>query len=122
MRKVIIDTNFILSCVKQKIDFFEYFESEGYKILIPKQVIKEIERITKSGKKKHFRDDASLALKILKKNDFKEIDLGQNYVDAGIKKFLKENPEIFIASLDKNLTNDLEKIFIIKRKKRIEKL
>ncbi len=122
MRKVIIDTNFILSCVKQKIDFFEYFESEGYKILIPKQVIAELERITKSKKKKHFRENAFLALKMLEKNYFEKIDLKQNYVDAGIRKYLKENPKVFIASLDRNLTNDLEKIFVIKRKKRIEKL
>ena len=45
MRNVLLDTSFILTCVRNKIDFFEQLELEGFKILVPKQVIKEIEAI-----------------------------------------------------------------------------
>ncbi len=57
MKKVILDTNFIVTCVKQKIDFFEDIKLQGIKILIPKQVIKETENLKTSN--------AKLSLKIL---------------------------------------------------------
>ena len=52
MKYAILDTNFILTCVKQKIDFFEDIKLMGFQIVIPKQVINEIEKIPKSKKKR----------------------------------------------------------------------
>ena len=40
-----MDSSFILTCVRQKIDFFEEIELKGIQILIPKQVIREIKGI-----------------------------------------------------------------------------
>ena len=91
MTNVIIDTNFILVCVKQKIDFFQDISLMGFRILIQKQVINELERIIKSKKKLHFREMADLSLKILGKNRklWEKIDVskyGKN-TDKGIKNF-----------------------------------
>jgi len=47
MKQAILDTNFILTCVKQKIDFFEWFNLNGIEILIPLEVINEIKKIKK---------------------------------------------------------------------------
>jgi len=103
MKSVLLDTNFIMTCVKQKVDFFEFLEFEGFKILIPKQVIREIESFSKSEKKLHFKSDAELALKILRENNFKKVDLKQDNVDNGIVKFAVENPDITIATLDREI-------------------
>ena len=103
MKAILLDTNFILTCVKQKIDFFEFLEFEGFKILIPKQVIGEIKNFSKSEKKLHFKKDAELALKILGENNFKKVDLKMNNVDGGIIKFAAENPKIVIATLDREI-------------------
>ena len=65
MKYAILDTNFILTCVKQKIDFFEDIKLMGFQIVIPKQVINEIEKVSSSKKKLHVRDDALLSLKLL---------------------------------------------------------
>ena len=43
MKKAIIDTNFIITSVKQKIDFLEELNFLGIECLIPKEVIKELE-------------------------------------------------------------------------------
>src|SRR3989338_1327502 len=99
MKFALLDTNFILTCVKQKIDFFEELELNGLTILIPKQVIRELNGIKNSK--------TELALKILKKNKFKEIDIGKGDVDKRIKKFADENFGIFIATLDKKLKNKI---------------
>ncbi len=46
MGQVLLDTNFILNCINQKIDFFE--DLAGYKIIIPQEVINEIKKITEN--------------------------------------------------------------------------
>lgn len=111
MKQVLLDTNFILTCINQKIDFFEDLELKGFKILIPKQVIRELKGIKTAG----------LGLKILEKNSFEEIDIGKGHVDKRIKKFAKENKETAIATLDKELKKSLDNPkIIIREKKRLD--
>lgn len=123
MKKTILDTNFILTCVKQKIDFFEEIKFMGMEILIPKQVINELRIITSSKKKLHFREDAVLSLKLLEKNSFKKIDLskyGKN-TDKGIKNCAEKNKDIIIATLDKELKNKIKnQKLVIRGKKKLE--
>ena len=125
MKYAILDTNFILTCVKQKIDFFEDIKLMGFQIVIPKQVISEIEKIPKSKKKLHFRDDALLSLKLLEKNHefYKNIDLskyGKN-TDKRIKSFSDKHPEAVIATLDRELKKKTKnKKIIIRNKKKLE--
>ena len=123
MKRIILDTNFILTCVKQKIDFFEYLEMHGIQILIPEQVINEIKRIAISRKKMHFKDDAELSLFILEKNKnkFKKIKLDIKNVDNAIIKYTKKNPDVIIATLDREIKKKTSaKNLVIKGKKRLE--
>ena len=104
MKQVLLDTNFILTCVKQKIDFFKYLESEGFEVLIPQQIILELKKVSKSKQKLHFRDDAKLALSIIFNKGFKKVNLNSKNVDAGIIKFAEKNPKAIqdYASGNKN--------------------
>jgi len=121
MKQAILDTNFILTCVKQKIDFFHDLELRGIKILIPKQVIKEIKNIASSKKKLHFREDAKLSLKILDKNNFKQVNLKVGYVDKALIQFAQENKKIIVATLDKEIKNKIQTPkLVIRRKTRLE--
>ena len=121
MKKVILDTNFILTCVKQKIDFFEYLEIQGFRILIPKEVIGEIENIAKSNKKLRFKGDAKLALKLLKKNKFNKIFIDSKNVDIGIIDFAKDDSEIIIGTLDARIKKKAKnQKLVIREKKRLE--
>lgn len=112
-KQVLLDTNFILSCIDKKIDFIEKLTLEGYEILIPKQVINEIKRIKNKN--------SELALKILLNSKIKKIDLKQNYVDKGIIEFSKKN-NISIATIDKGLKNKLKSKKIIIRGKNLEEI
>ena len=96
MAKAILDTNFILSCIDKKIDFFEAISFIGFNIIIPNEVIGELKKFSSNGKTK-LAQNSDLALKILGKNDFEEIYLKEKNVDKGIVKFAKENPEIAIT-------------------------
>ena len=111
-RFVLLDTNFILTSFKEKIDFFEEIKFLGMKILIPKEVINEIKRIVVSKKKLHFRKDAELALKVLekKKTSFKKVNLvhyGKN-TDKKIKNFADKHRNIVVATLDKQLKKKIK--------------
>lgn len=115
MKFALLDTNFILTCIKQKIDFFEELKFIGLGILIPAQVIRELKNLK--------IQEAEFALKILEKNknDFKEIDIGNGHVDKKIKFFAEKNPEILVATLDKELQKKLKnKKIIIRGKKKLE--
>lgn len=108
MKQALLDTSFILTCIKQKIDFFE--ELMEYQIIIPIQVIKELKGL-----------NAKLALKLVSKHKFKKIDLKMKNVDGGIKKFAEKDKNIIVATLDKELQkNIINKKLIIRGKKRLE--
>jgi rRNA-processing protein FCF1 len=123
MAQVLLDTNFMITSVKEKIDFFDKLERLGFKILIPKQVINELKIIVASKKKLRIRRDAKLILKILekKKGRFRRVDLakyGKN-TDNKIKGFGDKHRKIVIATLDKELKKKIQnpKLVIRERKK-----
>ena len=121
MKKALLDTNFILTSVKQKIDFFEEIKLMGIQIIIPKQVINELERITKSKQKLHNKEIAKLSLKLLEKERFKKIDLKLKNTDNGIINFAKKNPKAIIATLDKGIKSKIKNNkLVIRGKKKLE--
>ena len=115
MRKVILDTSFILSCIRNKIDFFEDIFLMGIGIIIPKEVISEIERF--EGKK----TEANLALILLSKNKFEKINFGKGHVDKKIIAYAKENPKIIVATLDRDIKKKVSNNkLVIRNKKKLE--
>jgi len=110
MKQILLDTNFIISCIKNKIDFFDYIEGEGYSIVIPEQVINELEGLKKES-----------ALRLLEKNKFNMISLKGKIVDNSIINYAKINPSIIIATLDKELQKNIKnRKMIIRNRKRLE--
>jgi rRNA-processing protein FCF1 len=110
MRRVILDTSFILTAVRQKVDFFEIIESRGFQILIPEQVFKELRGL-----------GAELALKIVRSKKFKLVSLQGKDADSAILKFAKKNPMTVVATLDEGLKKKLKnRKMIIRQRKKIE--
>ncbi len=108
MKQVLLDTNFIISCARQKIDFFHEIPLMGFEILIPRQVFDEIEKLSKSRKSATLREEADLALKIMNRNKFTIIKLRRNDVDRAIIEFANDNRDVIIATLDKELQNKIK--------------
>lgn len=110
MRQVILDTSFILTAIKQKVDFFHMLEKEGTGVIIPEQVIKELKGL-----------GAELALKIIEKNKFKLIKVPGKDADKAIVSFSKKNPLVIVATLDRGLQKKIRnRKLIIRQKKKIE--
>ena len=69
----------------------------------------------------HFREDARLVLKILEKNSFKKVIVGGKYPDAGIVRYLKQNPKIYLATMDKELKRKVKNLKIaLRARKKLE--
>lgn len=121
MKKVILDTNFILTCVKQKVDFFDEIKLLGLKIIIPTPIIKELENITKYDKKYNSKENAKIALKLLQMNKFEKRSLDKGSVDSGIIKAAKADRELVIATLDKRIKSlVINPKLVIKGKRKLE--
>jgi rRNA-processing protein FCF1 len=118
--EVLLDTSFILTALKEKIDFLK---AEEYgKLLLPKQVLEELKKLNKKARIKD-RENARLALEIITKNKgkFKFIKLKKKYADAGIKRYIK-NKKVIVATLDRELKRELKgkaKILTIRAKKKL---
>jgi len=98
MQQVLLDTNFIITCIKQKIDFFDDLNFKGFEIIIPKQVIEELKKL--SLKKGTAHSISEFALKYLKTEKFKTINLANKQVDEAIIDYAKTHEAVVIATLD----------------------
>lgn len=121
MAKVVLDTNFILNCIGNKLDFFEEILMKGHAVLIPKEVIAEIKRLMDSSKARKFKEQANLALKLIAANDYEEISAPGRYVDVGLKKYLDEHPKVILATMDKELKKSVKnRKMVVRNKKKLE--
>lgn len=110
MQQIILDTSFILTAVKQKVDFFEKIEYEGFKVLIPQQVFRELRGL-----------GANLAQKIIEQNKFKLLKIDGKDADEAIINFTKKNPTAIVATMDQELSKKIKNPkMIIRQLKRIE--
>ncbi len=110
MRQVILDTSFILIAVKQKIDFFLWFQHEGFNVVIPEQTIDELMGL-----------GAQVALHVLEKHTFDLVKLPGKDADAAIIAFAKKNPQAIVATLDAGLQKKIKNHkLIIRNLKKLE--
>jgi len=110
MRQVILDTSFILTAVRQKIDFFTWISHGGFQALIPEQVIDELMGL-----------GAQLAINIIEKNEYTLVKIPGKDADTAIIAFAKKNKEAIVATLDQGLQKKIKnRKLIIRGKKKLE--
>lgn len=116
--KVLLDTNFILTCVKQKIDFEELANKiiDGQiEWIIPNDVLKELDKFSDKNLSK-------LSLELLDNLKPKIIDLeGKNpNIDEKIARYI-QGEKIVLATLDRGLKSKVNnQILTIRGKKMLE--
>jgi rRNA-processing protein FCF1 len=104
---ILLDTNFILTCTKQKIDFAKIADeiiNEDITWIVPQQVLNELGNIKdKKGTKKQDKQAAELSFEILQTLNPKIIELNKNpNIDIAIVNHIIDKP-IVLATLDKKL-------------------
>ena len=95
--EVLLDTNFVIACVKNKIDFIEELRLLGFRVLVPREVIEELKdlrlQVTHDS-----RVAIDLAIVILLSKGLEKVRLGKQKVDEGL--IAKGKKGAYIATLD----------------------
>jgi len=124
--KILLDTNFILKCVKQKIDFPSIADEiidQKIEWIVPQDVLNELGNIKdKTGIKTTDKQAAELSFEILQTLSPKIIELpGKNpNVDIKIVNYIIDK-NIALATMDKNLKSRVNnKILTIRGKNNLE--
>lgn len=93
MKKIILDTNFLLIPIQFKVDIFTEIDRIcmfNYKLYIVDKTIDELNKIIETQKGKH-KLAAKVALQLLKKKKVSKITTGEGGVDNLILDLLDEN-------------------------------
>jgi len=124
--KILLDTNFVLTCAKNKIDFpslANKIVDEKIEWLIPQDVLNELGNIKdKRGTKEKDKAAAKLSFLIIADLFPEIINLpGKNpNVDMKIVNYIIDK-DIILATMDKNLKSRVKnKILTIRGKKNLE--
>ncbi|MAG40006.1 hypothetical protein CMI41_03500 [Candidatus Pacearchaeota archaeon] len=123
--EIVLDTNFILTCSKQKIDFVDIagqIIDEKIKWIVPQQVLNELGQLKdKEGMSGSDKNAAALSFEILEALDPEVVDIGKNpNVDIGIVNYVLDSEKI-VATLDRGLKNRISnRILTIRGKNWLE--
>ena len=124
--QILLDTNFILTTTKQKIDIQETMDqitSQPIEWLVPQDVLNELGNLQdKKGTKETDKQAARLSFEIIQKLNSKIINLPTKNpnIDIKIVNYILDKP-IVLATLDKNLKSRIKnKILTIRGKKNLE--
>lgn len=122
--QIVLDTNFLLACAKQKIDFVSVANEkigEEIKWIAPNEVVSELKELSsRAGLKGKDKDAAKLAIALLDIAKPEYVSVKNRHVDEGIVQFAK-GKDIVVATLDKKLKSRIgNRILIIKDFKDLE--
>ncbi len=120
--KVILDTNFLIYCAKEKLDYIEKINNllnEGFNLVVPDQVIGELKRLKIKAKKGKDKDACDLALKILDKKNIKIVKPVGKSVDDAIMQLAQENSKNIVCTLDREMRWELGRVILVSRGKKL---
>lgn len=117
MKKILLDTNFIITALKFKIDLFQEIDrifQEKYQTYILSTSINELEKLINTSKSETSRL-AKLSLQLLKQ---KKVIILQS--KGNVDNTLASKKDYIIATQDKELKERLNKVLIIRQKDHLE--
>ena len=123
--KIILDTNFLIYTAKNKLDYLDEIENminEKYELVVPKQVIIELEKLMNDKWKKVSGKDklaANLAIQLLKHNKVKIVDIRGNSVDEAIVNLANSEPKNIVCTLDKGMRYNLPRVILVNKFKKL---
>ena len=111
--EVVLDTSFIISCIKRKIPFIQRLFEMGFnRIGVPRRVMQELKDLrTRSPRAE--KEAIEIALRILEDNDsIKSVHIPSDNVDRGL--VLKGKEGVYIATLDKEIKRNVSNRVVIR--------
>src|SRR3989344_6223735 len=110
--EVLLDTNFIISCILKKIDFLDELEGMGFRVILPREVLHELKDLKKDRTSREERVAIDIAMKIFSSSKrVEKMTLGHNIVDDALIE--KGNQGVYIATLDNGIKNKIPNRVVI---------
>lgn len=108
--EVLLDSNFVISSVKRKIDFITELEGLGFKVLLPREVFQELKDL-KNELSPADKSAIEIALKLFEARKVKKTTLGNKNVDLGLIE--KGRKGAYIATLDQAIKKEIDNKVVI---------
>lgn len=111
--EVLLDTNFIISCLVKRIDFLGELEGMGFKVKVPREVLQELKDLKTKDKtvSKYEKSMIDVAFSLLEEKKVKKMKIGGKNVDEGL--IAKGNEGYYIATLDRVIKNKIPNRVVI---------
>jgi len=124
MKKIILDTNFLMIPIQFRVDIFSEISricDFNYKLYVYKSSVDELNEIIKTQSQKH-RKAAEFALKLIKLKNIEMIDSDEKYADSLILENLDK--DTIVATQDVKLKKEVLKknapVIFLRQKKYLE--
>ncbi len=119
LMQVLLDSSFIISCVRERIDFLAQLQEQGFTPVVPREVLQEMKDLRlRNGISHEDRIAIDVAFEMLEKEKVKKTSLGSGKVDDWLVKRGKSG--IFVATLDNGIKKKIpKKIVIFKAQNRV---
>lgn len=108
--EVLLDSSFIVSCMKKNIDFLTQLEEQGFKVKVPQEVLQELKDLRLDVGREE-RQAIDLAFQIFEQRKVKKIKLGHKKVDDGLIE--KGGEGYYIATLDREIKRHVPKRVVL---------
>jgi len=119
MKKIILDTNFLMIPAQFKVDIFGEIKkvmNYNYQLFVLKGTIEELNNIIEKQTGKN-KSAAKIALKLIKAKGLKILDINQKPVDEILIDLSKD---YIIATQDKELKKKIKHKIILRERKKME--
>ncbi|VVB78885.1 PIN domain protein [uncultured archaeon] len=123
--KIILDTNFLIYCAREKLDYMEEIAemiNEGYDLVVPLQVIRELQQLRADKWKKVSGKDknaADLALQIIDAKKIKKVEATGKTVDEAIVNLSREDAKNIVCTLDREMRFTLGRVILVSKGKKL---
>jgi rRNA-processing protein FCF1 len=114
--QVILDSSFIISCVRERVDFLAQLVEQGFTPVVPREVMQELKDLRTSNRVSHDeRIAVDVALEMIEKRDVKKTTMGKGKVDDWLIR--KGQEGVFIATLDAAVKKKVPKRIVLFKSK-----
>ena len=110
--EVLLDTNFVISCIVKKIDFLTQLREKGFRVVIPREVMQELKDVRLESKTSSYERKAiDVALEMLASKQIEKTTIGKGKVDDLLIK--KGQQGAYIATLDNGIKRKVPNRIVI---------
>ncbi len=105
--EVILDSSFIISAMKNKIDFVSNLQEKGFSVKVPREVLIELKDLRQKVSHNE-RVAIDMGIELMEKGNVKKMVLGKNKVDLGL--ISRGKTGSYIATLDNAIKREIQNI------------